>query len=115
MQISSVLVAAAVAALVSVPAAANPLSRILAKSGLTAQDTNVMRRAEQTLLEEPRNSGNQVRWRNPASGAEGVVRLGNKQDDCRYLLHQVQLKDVEEPKQLRRKFCKTDSGWLLSQ
>lgn len=116
MRISGLLVAAAVAALVSAPVSANPLSRILAKSGLTAQDTNVMRQAEQALLAEPRGgSGKQVRWRNPDSGAHGLVQLGSAEGGCRFLHHQAYLKDAEEPKRLRRKFCNTESGWLLSE
>lgn len=116
MRISGLLGVAAVAALVSIPASSNPLSRILAKSGLTAQDTNVMRQAEQTLLAEPEGgTGKQVRWRNPASGAHGIVQLGSKQEECRVLRHQAYLKDVEEPKRLQRKFCKAERGWQLSE
>ena len=114
MRISGIFTAAMLAALVAAPAAANPLSRILAKSGLTPQDTNLMRRAEQALLAEG-GSGQRARWNNPDSGAQGVVRVAGKEGDCLLLQHQAYLKDSEDAKQVRRKFCPSGGDWLLSQ
>ncbi|UWQ63435.1 hypothetical protein K3723_03805 [Leisingera caerulea] len=114
MRISGIFTAAMVAALVAAPAAANPLSRILAKSGLTPQDTNLMRRAEQALLAEG-GSGQRARWNNPDSGAQGVVRVAGKEGDCLLLQHKAFLKDSEDAKQVRRKFCPSGGDWLLSQ
>ncbi|KIC16915.1 hypothetical protein [Leisingera sp. ANG-Vp] len=115
MRISGILAAAAVSALALSPAAANPLSRILAKSGLTPQDTNIMRQAEQSLLAEAQGgSGKQAKWTNPDSGAHGVVRVGGKEGDCLLLQHQAYLKDSSDPKQVQRKFCPSGGDWLLS-
>lgn len=103
----------AVAALVAMPAAANPLSRMLAKSGLTPEDFNLMREAEQTLLAGAQ--GGAVQWNNPASEAHGDVRLRGKEGDCLLVQHQAFLKGSQTPKQARRKFCPSGGGWLLSQ
>ncbi|MFY0309047.1 hypothetical protein ACFMBG_03980 [Leisingera sp. D0M16] len=116
MRFSRILTAAVVAALVAAPAAANPLSRILAKSGLTPQDTNLMREAEQALLAEAQGgTGKRAKWSNPDSGAQGEVRVAGKEGDCVLLQHQAFLKDSQDPKQVRRKFCPSGGDWLLSQ
>lgn len=114
MRFSPILTAATIAALVAAPAAANPLSRILAKSGLTPQDTNLMREAEQALLAEG-GSGQRAKWSNPDSGAQGEVRVAGKEGDCLLLQHQAYLKDSQDAKQVRRKFCPSGADWLLSQ
>ncbi|MBQ4826960.1 hypothetical protein J4729_20780 [Leisingera sp. HS039] len=106
----------ALAALAAAPAAANPLSRILAKSGLTPQDTNIMRQAEQSLLAEVQaGTGNRAEWTNPDSGAHGEVRVAGKEGDCLLLQHQAFLKDSQDPKQVRRRFCPSGTDWLLTQ
>ncbi|MBY6067653.1 hypothetical protein KUW17_12925 [Leisingera aquaemixtae] len=116
MRFSGILTAAAVAALVAAPAAANPLSRILAKSGLTPQDTNIMRQAEQSLLAQAQGgNGKRAKWSNPDSGAHGEVNVAGKEGDCVLLQHQAFLKDDQTPKQVRRKFCPSEGKWLLSQ
>jgi len=116
MRFSEILAAAAVAALVAAPAAANPLSRILAKSGLTPQDTNIMRQAEQSLLAEAQGgTGKRATWINPDSGARGEVRVAGKEGSCLLLQHEAFLKDSQDPKQVRRKFCPSGDQWLLSQ
>ncbi|KIC16343.1 MULTISPECIES: hypothetical protein [unclassified Leisingera] len=114
MRFSGILTAAAVAAVIASPAAANPLSRILAKSGLTPQDTNIMRQAEQSLLAEAQG-GKRAKWSNPDSGAHGEVQVAGKEGDCVLLQHQAFVKDDQTPKQARRKFCLSEGKWLLSQ
>lgn len=116
MRFSRFLAAAAAAALATAPAAANPLSRILAQSGLTPQDTNIMRQAEQSLLAGGQgSSGGVAKWANPDSGAQGEVRISGKQGDCLLLQHKALPKNAAGPKQLRRKFCPSGGGWLLTE
>ncbi|OED46363.1 hypothetical protein AB838_20360 [Rhodobacteraceae bacterium (ex Bugula neritina AB1)] len=115
MRYSQILTAAAVVALVAVSAEANSLSRILAKSGLTPQDTDMMRQAEQSLLAEAGGgAGKQTAWNNPDSGAHGEVQVSSKEGDCLLLQHKAFVKDSQQPKQLRRKFCPSGQDWLLS-
>ncbi|MBY6142347.1 hypothetical protein KUV26_23225 [Leisingera daeponensis] len=114
MRFSEILTAAAVAALVAAPAASNPLSRILAKSGLTPQDTNIMREAEQSLLTAAQD-GKRANWANPDSGAHGEVQVAGREGDCVLLQHQAFVKDDQTPKEVRRKFCPSEGKWLLSQ
>ncbi|WP_291735884.1 hypothetical protein [Leisingera sp. F5] len=116
MRFSRILAVAAVAALAAAPVAANPLSRILAKSGLTPQDTNIMRQAEKSLLAEAQGgTGKRAKWTNRDSGAHGEVRVAGKEGDCLLLQHQAFLKDSQDPKQVRRKFCPSGADWLLTQ
>ncbi|WP_264210877.1 hypothetical protein [Leisingera thetidis] len=117
MRFSGILVAAAAASVLTLsPAAASPLSRILAESGLTPQDTNIMRQAEQSLLAEAQGEpGKRAQWSNPDSGARGEVRVSGKDGGCLLLQHQAFLKDSQEPKQVRRKFCPAGRDWKLSQ
>ncbi|WP_323776239.1 hypothetical protein [Leisingera sp.] len=106
----------ALAALAAAPAAANPLSRMLANSGLTPQDTNIMRKAEKSLLAEAQGgTGKRSEWANPDSGAHGEVRVAGKEGACLLLQHRAFLKDSQDPKQLRRKFCPSGADWLLTQ
>lgn len=114
-RISALFAAAAVAALSAAPLAANPLSRVLANSGLTPQDTNLMREAEQKLLAGANSGGaSRAGWTNPDSGARGEVRIGGKQGSCLILQHQAHLKGHADPRQLNRKYCPSDSGWRLA-
>lgn len=115
MRLSGILAAGALAAAAATPLSANPLSRILADSGLTPQDTNLMRGAEQTLL-SALDAGGAARasWENPESGAQGEVRIGGKQGGCLVLQHQAHLEGQADPRRLDRKFCPSDDGWHLS-
>ncbi|MBY6137464.1 hypothetical protein KUV61_16640 [Nocardioides marinus] len=115
MRLSGVVLAV-VAALACAPVAANPLSRILSKSGFTPEDTNLMRETEQRILgaAQPGSLG-AVSWKNADSGAHGEVRFGARQGNCMTLVHQAYLEGSDEPRQLSRKFCEAEAGWLLSQ
>ncbi|AHD02862.1 hypothetical protein [Leisingera methylohalidivorans] len=86
------------AAVAAAAAAANPLSRILAKSGLAPQDANIMRKAEQPLLAGVQGgTGRRAERTNPDSGADGEVRMAGMEGPCLLLQHRAFLKDSQDP------------------
>lgn len=96
--------------------AAKPLSRMLADSGLTPEDTELMRQATgQLVVNGVPQVGKQAAWDNPQSGSSGTVTLQRMQGDCGYLEHQTHPQGREQALTIRTRLCQNADGqWLLA-
>jgi surface antigen len=111
------LIFAAALALTATSVTAQPLSRMLANSGLSPEDFDVMGNYAATLYERgtPR-AGSKASWKNAESGASGTVTLEKFEGNCASLLHEAQsARDNARPVQIRTRRCKnTDGVWVMT-
>ncbi|MDE4147008.1 MAG: hypothetical protein P1U91_19550 [Pseudophaeobacter sp. bin_em_oilr2.035] len=111
-----VVAIASIAVLAAVPSIGKQLSRILAESGLSPLDMEMMIRAEAVLysVSQPK-TGTVEAWSNPETEAHGTVTIINRNANCIMLQHEAHMKGREKALQPKRKFCKDDKGaWRLS-
>lgn len=96
-------------------ASAKSLSRILADSGLTPADFDMVQNSAKTLYDTPNHKpGQNVDWSNPESGAHGSAQLKTVRGNCAYILHKVYVRDATRPRELRTEYCQSADGeWLL--
>ncbi|EBA15747.1 hypothetical protein RSK20926_13989 [Roseobacter sp. SK209-2-6] len=100
--------------MVSLPVAASPLSRILAKSPLTPEDFDAMRAAEVALYSHADvGPGSSVKWSNPDSSAHGVVKVTRKSGGCLTLSHVAYPNGSASAREIDRKFCRGSNGAML--
>ena len=98
------------------PVVGKPLSRILAQSGFTPVDMEMMIQAEAVLygVAQPQK-GTSEAWSNPDSAAYGKVTIVDQQGTCVLLQHKAHPKGDEKASLINRKFCKDVNGaWRLS-
>ena len=113
---SKLLAVASVAMLAAAPSVGKPLSRILAQSGFTPVDLEMMIQAEAVLygVAQPKK-GTSEAWSNPDSAAYGKVTIVDQQGSCILLQHKAHPKGEEKASLIGRKFCKDVNGaWRLS-
>jgi surface antigen len=98
------------------PVMAKSLSRIIADSGLSPQDFDMMRTAEHTLYATASPKvGKTANWDNPQSGSRGSVKLDSMQSGCAMLHHVVYPKGRPQALELRNRMCKSSDGrWLVT-
>ncbi|MBK0326485.1 hypothetical protein I5535_04175 [Rhodobacteraceae bacterium F11138] len=96
--------------------AQQPLSRILAQSGLSPQDFDLMAAAETALLgQNGPGKGQETSWSNPENGSRGTIQAVAVQGNCAELLHLIHPKGQAKAVELRKKLCKSSDGrWLLT-
>lgn len=111
------LICAAALALAASSLSAQPLSRMLASSGLSPEDFDVMGNYAATLYERgsPR-AGAQAQWSNRETGASGTVTLEKLEGNCVTLLHKARSATANaRPVEIRTRRCKNDDGvWVLT-
>ncbi len=97
-------------------ATAKPLSKLLADSGLSPQDFDMLLAKEKELyIPKVRKTGTTLSWSNPATGARGDVKLASVRGNCVVIAHSIYPRDVVEPILLEPKMCKSADGrWLLA-
>ncbi len=95
---------------------AQPLSKMLADSGLSPADFKLLGAAEMDLLRRSGlRAGHERAWSNPDSGARGTVRAVAVRGNCVDLLHVIHAEGRPEPAELQIKMCKSADGrWLLT-
>ncbi|SFU19866.1 hypothetical protein [Sedimentitalea nanhaiensis] len=105
----------AAASLPPAPEAQN-LSKILAQSGLSPVDFDLMAAAEAALLgQNGPGKGQEKSWSNPKSESRGTVQAIAVQGNCAELLHLIHPKGQPKQVELRKKMCKSADGrWLLT-
>lgn len=110
------IVALAIVMSAPVGVMAKPLSKILADSGLSPQDFDLLTATEKELyIPTVKSAGTKLSWSNPESGARGEVRLAAVRGDCVFIEHLVYPKGGTEPIVLRPEMCKAADGrWLLA-
>lgn len=96
-------------------ASAKSLSRILAETGLSPVDFDMVQASAKTLYDTPNpQKGKEASWTNPQSGAHGTALLTTVRGKCTYILHKVYVKDATDPRELRTEYCQNAAGeWLL--
>jgi surface antigen len=95
---------------------AQTLSRILAKSGLTQEDFNLMSTAAGSLYETVTPKvGQSADWKNKETGSFGTVKLTTYKDNCVYLLHKTNPKGQDKVTEIRNRFCKSADGTWVQQ
>lgn len=110
------MLAMAVLLVSPVGAIAQPLSKILASSGLTPQDFEMMDAAEQSLYANAApKQGHKAGWTNPASGAAGDVRLEAVEGKCVRVHHAIRVAKKPDAVEFRKRMCQgADGRWLLT-
>ncbi len=96
---------------------AQPLSRMMANSGLSPEDFDVMGNYAATLYERGSpQAGSSAKWVNSDTGASGTVTLEAIADNCVVLLHETQsAKANAQPLEIRTRRCKNADGvWILT-
>ncbi len=95
---------------------AQTLSRILAKSGLSPEDFQLMGAAASTLYDVPSpRVGQSEQWKNPDTGSFGTAKLTTFKDGCAYILHKANPKGKDAVTEIRNRFCKSGDGKWVQQ
>ena len=94
---------------------AKPLGIILAQSGLSPKDLELLSATEKQLYSPTvKTVGSKLSWTNPDTGAHGTVRLAEVRGNCVFIQHVVYPKGEKKPVELRPHLCKAADGrWLL--
>ncbi|NRB19506.1 MAG: hypothetical protein HRU33_18590 [Rhodobacteraceae bacterium] len=110
-----ILSACAILIAMSGVAEAKPLSRILAETGLSSEDFDMMGQYAAWLYERgaPR-VGAVAQWSNDSSGASGKVTLDAISGNCVSLRHAAMAAGKDKPVLIHTRRCKNADGiWLL--
>lgn len=93
---------------------AKSLSQMIADTGLSPEDFNLMSAATDALLAKGTpKTGQQQSWSNADTKSKGVVRVQGLRNNCVYLQHQTYPKGRAKPFELRNRLCKDKSGnWV---
>ncbi|MDU9005065.1 hypothetical protein [Sedimentitalea todarodis] len=115
-KIVKLIVAISIAMAAPVGGMAKPLSMILADSGLSPQDFDLLSATEKQLYTPTvKPTGTELSWSNPETGARGEVKLAAVRGDCVFVEHFVYPKGATEPIELKPQMCKAADGrWLLA-
>lgn len=111
------LICAIAAALMATSVSAQPLSRMLASSGLTPEDFDMMGNYAATLYERGSpQAGARAQWANAETGAKGTVTLEKFEGNCASLLHEAQSANANaRAVQIRTRRCKNADGvWVMT-
>lgn len=95
---------------------AQSLSRMIAETGLTPQDFDILSDTARGLYETSTPvAGRTASWSNPESGSKGQVRLTAVEGNCVDIQHLVRAKAATKDREIRSRRCKDASGkWLMS-
>lgn len=109
------LCACAVLVTIGAVVQAKPLSRILAESGLSSEDFDLMGQYAAGLYERGTpKAGASVQWSNSESGAAGTVRLQETGGNCVLLRHEATAGGKDKPILIHTRRCKNADGiWVL--
>ena len=111
----NILSACAILVVVSGGADAKSLSRILAETGLSSEDFDMMGQYAAKLYEHgaPR-AGSKAQWSNDNSGAVGTVTLDVVRGNCVSLRHEATAGGKDKPVLIHTRRCKNADGiWVL--
>ena len=82
------IMALAIAMAAPVGGMAKPLSKILADSGLSPQDFDLITSTEKELYTPTvKATGTKLAWSNPKTGARGEVKLAAVRGECVFIEH----------------------------
>lgn len=110
-----ILSACAILAVMSGAADAKSLSRILAETGLSSEDFDLMGQYAASLYEKGTpKQGASAQWSNDTSGASGTVTLDGVQDNCVAIRHEAMADSKDKPVLIHTRRCKNADGiWVL--
>jgi len=100
---------------ISGAADAKSLARILAETGLSSEDFDLMGQYASGLYKRgsPR-TGASVKWTNGDSGASGTVTLQEVKGNCVLLRHEAMAGGKDKPVLIHTRRCKNADGvWVL--
>lgn len=103
------------AALSGTQSQAKSMAKIMADSGLSPEDFEIMGQQAATLytVTSPRK-GATAQWKNDANHSYGTVELVGMQQNCAILRHMVHPKGAKKAREIRLRRCKTSDGtWVL--
>ena len=109
------LSACAILVAMSGVAEAKSLSRILAETGLSSEDFDMMGQYAAWLYDRsaPR-AGSKAQWANDSSGAAGTVTLDAVSGNCVSLRHEATAGGKDKPVLIHTRRCKNADGiWVL--
>lgn len=97
-------------------AEAQPLSRIIARMGLSPADFAVVDATVNSLLNSGTVSVGQMRsWTNEQTGSSGTVRVNGVRDNCVRLQHVFQAGNSNNSREVRTRRCRDQNGnWILT-
>ena len=109
------LSACAILIAVSGTADAKSLSRILAETGLSSEDFDLMGLYAAGLYERGSpKTGTSAQWANGDSGASGTVTLQEVKGNCVLLRHEALAGGKDKPVLIHTRRCKNADGvWVL--
>ena len=109
------LSACAILVAVSGAADAKSLGRILAETGLSSEDFDLMGQYAAGLYQRGTpKTGASVKWANGESGASGTVTLEAVKGDCVSLRHEATAGGRDKPVLIQTRRCKNADGvWVL--
>jgi len=104
------------ATLASPMAQAKTISRIIAESGLSPEDFDVMTATSEDLLSrDAPQIGREAEWINQDTGSRGTVRIGDVGQNCVTLLHFLRPAGATETRRISTRRCQDESGkWVLA-
>jgi len=107
--------ACAILIVISGAASAKSLARILAETGLSSEDFDLMGQYAAGLYQRGTPTvGASAKWANDGSGAAGTVTLQEVKGNCVLLRHQATVADKDKPVLIRTRRCKNADGiWVL--
>ena len=103
------------AALSGSESAAKSMAKIMADSGLSPEDFEIMGQQAATLytVASPRK-GATTQWKNDATRSYGTVILMGMPKNCAVLRHLIYTKGAKKAREFRLRRCKTSDGsWIL--
>ena len=111
----NLLCACAVLIAFGATAEAKSLSRILAETGLSSEDFDLMGQyAAGLYVRGAPQSGSSAKWTNEESGASGTVTLDKFADNCVWLRHEAMAGGGGKPVLIHTRRCKNADGiWVL--
>lgn len=114
--LTTLIAALAIALAAPVGVMAKPLSKILADSGLSPQDFELLTATEKELYTPTvKPTGTKLDWSNPETGARGEVTLAAVRGNCVFIEHAIYPTDATKPVELKPQMCKAADGrWLLA-
>ena len=110
-----ILSACAILVAMSGIADAKSLSRILAETGLSSEDFDIMGQYAAGLYERGTpKAGSRAQWSNDSSGAAGTVTLDAVSGKCVSLRHEATAAGKDKPVLIHTRRCKNADGiWVL--
>lgn len=96
--------------------AAKSLSRIIAETGLSPADFEVLSASSTALLSTGTPAvGQEEAWQNAETGSKGTIRVFEARDNCVGLQHFIQPNGGDEIREIRTRRCQDGNGnWVLT-